>query len=107
MHPTFVELFLQDGAEDLLAEEDKRRTARSRRTRSRRAAKVTVRARDRPAAGGDPCLNDLASVNRRQLPRWQRAERRGHHQTSELTSKDYGATPSSLKERSRQPSPAW
>jgi hypothetical protein len=47
MHPTFVELFLQDGAEDLLAEEDKRRTARARRTRSRRAAKVTVRARDR------------------------------------------------------------
>ena len=39
MHPTFVELFLQDGAEDLLAEEDKRRTARSRRTRSRRAAR--------------------------------------------------------------------
>ncbi len=62
MHPTFVELFLQDGAEDLLAEEDKRRTARSRRTRSRRAAKVTVRARDRRPRAVTPALTILPAL---------------------------------------------
>jgi hypothetical protein len=49
MHPMFVELFLETCADDALAEEeDKRRTVnRARRNRSRRAAKLTVAARDR------------------------------------------------------------
>ena len=48
MHPMFVKLFLEDGADDPLAEEDRRRTARrSRRIRVRQAARVTVRDRDR------------------------------------------------------------
>ena len=50
MHPMFVKLFLEPDADDLLAEEDERRTLnRSRRTRSRVATRITVRDRDRPA----------------------------------------------------------
>ena len=48
VHPMFVKLFLEDGADDPLAEEDRRRTGRrSRRIRVRQAARVTVRDRDR------------------------------------------------------------
>ena len=49
MHPVFVKLFLETGTDDLLAEEeDKRRAAnRARRARSRVAARVTARDRDR------------------------------------------------------------
>ena len=48
MHPMFVKLFLETDADDLLAEEDKRRAAnRARRTRSRTATKLTARDRDR------------------------------------------------------------
>ena len=43
----FVKLFLEGDADDPLAEEDRRRTRRTRRTRVRRAARVTVRDRDR------------------------------------------------------------
>jgi len=43
MHPMFKELFIETDADDLLAEEDRRRVRRSRRTRS---ALVV-----RPAAG--------------------------------------------------------
>jgi hypothetical protein len=52
MHPMFVKLFLEDGAEDVLAEEeDRRRSAnRSRRARSRQAVRVIARARDRRPA---------------------------------------------------------
>ena len=52
MHPMFVKLFLEDGAEDVLAEEeDRRRSAnRSRRARSRQAVRVIARDRDRRAA---------------------------------------------------------
>ena len=52
MHPMFVKLFLEDGADDVLAEEqDRRRSAnRSRRARSRPAVGVIARDRDgRPA----------------------------------------------------------
>lgn len=52
MHPMFVKLFLEDGADDVLAEEqDRRRSAnRSRRARSRQAVRVIARDRDgRPA----------------------------------------------------------
>ena len=51
MHPMFTELFIQTDADDLLAEEDRRRRAR----RSRRARPALV---VRPAAG-----------NREQRPR--------------------------------------
>jgi hypothetical protein len=49
MHPMFVKLFLETDADDLLADEEKRRTAnRTRRNnRSRTAVMVTVRDRDR------------------------------------------------------------
>jgi hypothetical protein len=48
MHPMFVKLFLEPDADDLLAEEDERRTLnRFRRTRSRVATRITVRDRDR------------------------------------------------------------
>ena len=52
MHPMFVKLFLEDSADDVLAEEeDRRRTAtRARRSRSRRAITLTTRDRDRRAA---------------------------------------------------------
>jgi len=52
MHPMFVKLFLEDGADDVLAEEeDRRRSAnRSRRARSRQAVRVIAGDRDgRPA----------------------------------------------------------
>ena len=49
MHPTFVKLFLEADAAELLAEEeDKRRRAnRARRTRSRMASRVAARDRER------------------------------------------------------------
>jgi hypothetical protein len=49
MHPTFVKLFLEADAGELLAEEeDKRRRAnRARRTRSRMAIRVAARDRER------------------------------------------------------------
>ena len=48
MHPTFMKLFLEADAGDLLAEEDKRRRAnRARRTRSRMAIRVAARDRER------------------------------------------------------------
>jgi hypothetical protein len=51
MHPMFVKLFLEDDADDSLAEEERRRAAsRARRTRVRQAARVTVRDRDRRPA---------------------------------------------------------
>ena len=47
----FVKLFLEDDAEDSLAEEERRRpSSRVRRTRVRQAARVTVRDRDRRPA---------------------------------------------------------
>ena len=53
MHPMFVKLYLENGADDVLAEEeeDRRRSAnRSRRARSRQAVRVIARDRDgRPA----------------------------------------------------------
>jgi len=52
MHPMFVKLYLEDSADDVLAEEeDRRRSAnRSRRARSRQAVRVIARDRDgRPA----------------------------------------------------------
>jgi hypothetical protein len=52
MHPMFVKLYLENGADDVLAEEeDRRRSAnRSRRARSRQATRVIARNRDaRPA----------------------------------------------------------
>jgi hypothetical protein len=48
MHPMFVKLFLENSAEDMLAEEEDRR--RARRSRSRRAITLTTRDRDRRAA---------------------------------------------------------
>ena len=51
MHPMFVKLFLEDDADDSLAEDERRRAAaRVRRTRVRPAARVTVRDRDRRSA---------------------------------------------------------
>jgi hypothetical protein len=52
MHPMFVKLFLENSADDVLAEEeDRRRTAnRARRARARQATRVTVRDRDRRPA---------------------------------------------------------
>ena len=49
MHPMFVKLFLEDDADDSLAEQERRRRAASRvrRTRVRQAARVTVRDRER------------------------------------------------------------
>jgi hypothetical protein len=52
MHPMFVKLFLENGDDDALAEEQDRRRAasRSRRARGRRAVRVSARDRDpRPA----------------------------------------------------------
>ena len=47
----FVKLFLEDDADDWLAEDERRRAAaRVRRTRVRPAARVTVRDRDRRSA---------------------------------------------------------
>ena len=52
MHPTFVKLFLENSADDMLAEEeDQRRAAnRSRRARARQATRVIARDRDRRPA---------------------------------------------------------
>jgi hypothetical protein len=51
MHPMFVKLFLENSADDLTEEEDRRRTANgARRSRSRRAIVRTTRDRDRRAA---------------------------------------------------------
>ena len=52
MHPMFVKLFLENGADDILAEEEDRRRAanRARRSRSRGAITRTTRDRDRRAA---------------------------------------------------------
>jgi hypothetical protein len=49
MHPMFVKLFLEDDADDLLAdEEERRRRARlARHNRSRMTMRVTARAQDR------------------------------------------------------------
>ena len=51
MHPMFVKLFLENSADDGLAEEDRRRAAnRARRSRSRQTMARTSRDRDRRAA---------------------------------------------------------
>ena len=52
MHPMFVKLYLENGADDVLAEEEDRRRAanRSRRARVRRATRVIARDQDRRAA---------------------------------------------------------
>jgi hypothetical protein len=48
MHPMFVKLYLENDADDVLAEEDRRRAAnRARRARSRQATRVVARDRDR------------------------------------------------------------
>jgi hypothetical protein len=51
MHPMFVQLYLENGADDVLAEEEeegRRRAAnRSRRARTRPATRVIARDRDR------------------------------------------------------------
>ena len=51
MHSMFVKLFLENGADDVLAEEeDRRRASRTRRVRARQATRVIARDRDhRPA----------------------------------------------------------
>jgi len=52
MHPMFVKLFLESGADDILAEEEDRRRAanRARRARSRQATRVVARDRGRRPA---------------------------------------------------------
>jgi hypothetical protein len=51
MHPMFVKLFLENDADDLLAEdEDRRRAANRARRRSRQVIRVTARDRDRRPA---------------------------------------------------------
>jgi hypothetical protein len=52
MHPMFVKLFLENSADDVLAEEEDRRRAanRARRSRSRQAIIRTTRDRDRRPA---------------------------------------------------------
>ena len=51
MHPMFVKLYLENDADDVLAEEDRRRAAnRARRSRSRQAITRTTRDRDRRPA---------------------------------------------------------
>lgn len=52
MHPMFVKLFLENGADDALGEEEGRRRAanRTRRARSRLATRAKVRDRDRRPA---------------------------------------------------------
>jgi hypothetical protein len=52
MHPMFVELFLENDADDMLAEEEDRRRAanRARRARSRQAVRIIARDRDRRPA---------------------------------------------------------
>jgi len=48
MHPMFVKLYLENGADDMLAEEEDRR--RARRARARQATRVVARDRDRRPA---------------------------------------------------------
>ena len=52
MHPMFVKLYLENDADDVLAEqEDRRRAAnRARRARSRQTTRVVARDRDRRPA---------------------------------------------------------
>ena len=52
MHPMFVKLYLENSADDVLAEEEGRRRAatRARRARARQATRVTVRDPDRRPA---------------------------------------------------------
>lgn len=51
MHPMFVKLFLENSADDVLAEEEDRRAAnRARRSRSRRVITRTTRDQDRRTA---------------------------------------------------------
>ena len=52
MHPMFVKLYLENDADDVLAEEEDRRRAanRARRSRPRRVITRTTRDRDRRAA---------------------------------------------------------
>lgn len=52
MHPMFVKLYLENDADDVLAEEEDRRRAanRARRARSLRATRVVARDRDRRSA---------------------------------------------------------
>jgi hypothetical protein len=52
MHPMFVKLYLENDADDVLAEEENRRRAanRARRARSRRATRVVARDRGRRPA---------------------------------------------------------
>jgi hypothetical protein len=51
MHSMFVELFLENDADDMLAEEDRRRAVnRARRARSRQTVRIVARDRDRRPA---------------------------------------------------------
>ena len=52
MHSMFVKLFLENGADDVLAEEeeDRRRASRARRARARQATRVIARDRERRPA---------------------------------------------------------
>jgi hypothetical protein len=51
MHPMFVKLYLENDADDVLADEDRRRAAtRARRARSRQAIRVVARDRGRRPA---------------------------------------------------------
>ena len=52
MHPMFVKLFLESGADDILAEEEDRRRAanRARRARARQATRIIARDLDRRSA---------------------------------------------------------
>ena len=51
MHPMFVKLYLENDADDVLAEENRRRPAnRARRARSRQATRVVARDRGRRPA---------------------------------------------------------
>jgi hypothetical protein len=50
MHPMFVKLFLENGADDMLAEEEDRRRANRSRARARQATRVIARDRDRRPA---------------------------------------------------------
>ena len=52
MHPMFVKLFLEAGADDLQDDDMRCRVIRARRNRSRMAIKVTVRDQDRRPRGG-------------------------------------------------------
>ena len=84
MHPMFVKLFLENDADDVLAEEEDRRRAanRARRVRSRQAIRVIARDRDRRPAGGrrrgrTASANSEVTASRRMRP--------GPHGTSGTT----------------------